>query len=306
MDELFRAEVTPVSVTQTKTGRYIFRGVASTIGNVDRMRRVFLPGAFGITKLKVPLLANHDEHSVLGSSTLTPQGDKLIHESSINPKAGKADEMISLLEEGDIASTSISWLSNQRFYGWNDLKRQNPELAKSAAALGVAQLEDAVYFGTAEIVENSVVPIPANDRALIALSSLVGTAERGFLDSMREVAALGPPVLERAAGARHSQRDMASIQTAHDALVNLGATCTVEPQGGSAIDDGDDAQDRKDYTTPAPLGGWVDYMNPKGALEGADTADITTDDSNQNPMPLPAELEDLDRELAALADRLTV
>lgn len=306
MDELFRAEVTPVSVTQTKTGRYVFRGVASTIGNVDRMRRVFLPGAFGITKLKVPLLANHDEHSVLGSSTLTPQGDKLIHESSINPKAGKAEEMISLLEEGDIASTSISWLSTQRYHGWSDLKRQNPEMAKQAAAMGVAQLEDAVYFGSAEIVENSVVPIPANDRALIALSSFdLGETAQGYIESMREVAAVSAP-LEQAAGARHSMRDMASIQTAHDALVNLGAACTVEPQSGSAVDDGDDAQDRQGYTTPAPLGGWSDHMNPKGALEGAETADITKDDSNQSSMPLPAELEDLDRELAALADRLTV
>jgi Caudovirus prohead serine protease len=307
MEERFRAEVSPVSVSQTN-GRYKFKGVASTVGNVDRMRRVFLPGAFPTGRLKVPLLVNHDPDQVLGSSTLIPQGSKLLHESSVNPKARMADEFISLLEEGDIASTSISWIAPEahRFYGWTDLKRKNPELAKSAAAAGVTQQEDALYFAGAEIVENSVVAIPANDRALIGAAALVGDLDRGFIESMREVASI-VPVIERetAAGSRHNTADRASIQVAHDALVNLGATCTVTPEGTTDVEDNDDAEDRLKMNEAPPLGGWTDHMNPNAVpatvaeRSTLPVPDLPIDD-NQSSIPLPAELDDLGRELAAL------
>lgn len=271
MEERYRAEVSPVTVSQTKTGRYVFKGVASTTGNVDRMRRVFLPGAFGSARIKVPLLANHDENQILGSSTLIPNNGRLLHESSINPKARMADEMISLLEEGDIASTSISWLSNQRFYGWSDLKRNNPEMARQAASLGIPQQEDVVYFGTAEIVENSVVPIPANDRALIGAASLVGDLDRGFIESMREVASMS--TREIAAGARNSSQDRATIQRLHDDSVILGALCTETPTGTTDVEDGDDSEDRQRVNEPMPpLGGWTRAMNPQGSLDDRETA----------------------------------
>lgn len=363
MEERFRAEVSPVAVSQTRTGRYVFKGVASTIGNVDRMHRVFLPGAFGTDRIKRPLLANHDETQVLGSSTLIPQGSKLLHESSINPKARMADEMTSLLEDGDIASTSISWIAPQeaRFFGWSDLKRKNPQLAKLAEAQGVFQGEDALYFASAEIVENSVVAIPANDRALIGAASLVGDADRGYIESMREVASLAPTIeREAAAGSRHNATDRASIQTAHDALVDLGATCTITTANSENFepDDGDEAEDRLQMNEPIePIGGWQDYTNPKGSLDGREVAanarysmpdgsypinscaDVTNAANlahhsktysfaevkahvmkamaglscpasalpdtwkEDSSIPLPAEMADLDRELAELASR---
>jgi hypothetical protein len=313
MDETFRAEVSPVTISQTKTGRYVFKGVASTTGNADRMRRVFLPGAFkGGSRIKVPLLANHDENQVLGSSVLFAKGDKLMHESSINPKAGRADEMISLLEEGDIASTSIQWVTPQgdRYFGWSDLKRKAPDLASYATSMGVVQAEDAMYMASATLVENSIVPIPANDRALIGASALVGEAERGYIDSMREVASMAPQIdHESAAGSRHNATDRASIQTAHDALVNLGATCTVTTADSENFSpgDGDDEADRQKMSESPPLGGWVKALNPRGSLDEAETAELplvdiapTPENDNQNSLPLPAEMEDLDRELAAL------
>lgn len=303
MEERFRAEVSPVAVSQTKTGRYVFKGVASTIGNVDRMRRVFLPGAFGAARIKVPLLASHDETQVLGSSTLIPQNGKLLHESSINPKAARADEMISLLEEGDIASTSISWIAPQetRYFGWSDLKRRAPDVARQAASLGVEQQDDVLYFSSAQIVENSLVAIPANDRALIGAASLVGEADRGFIESMREVASMAP-VIERetAAGARNSASDRATIQRLHDDSVILGALCTETPTGTTDVEDGDDSADQALVNEPMPpLGGWSHSMNPKGSLDPEDIDRETATDKDQS-MPLPAELADLDRELAAL------
>ena len=310
MEERFRAEVSPVAVSQTKTGRYVFKGVASTVGNVDRMRRVFLPGAFQGGRQKVPLLVNHDPDQVIGSSTLIPSGSQLLHESSVNPKAAKAEEMISLLEEGDIASTSISWVAadDQRFYGWSDLKRKSPALAKQAAAVGVFQGEDALYFASAEIVENSVVAIPANDRALIGAASLVGDSERGYIESMREVASMATGAKverEEAAGARISTRDRATAQAAHDALVNLGATCTVTPEGTTDVEDNDDAEDLAQMTESPPLGGWTDAMNPSAVpATVAERSDLPIDDT-QTSTPLPAELESLDRELAELAGRFT-
>jgi phage head maturation protease len=309
MEERFRAEVSPVQVSQTKTGRYVFKGVASTVGNVDRMKRCFLPGAFGSASSKVPLLAHHDETKVLGSSGLKPNGMKLLHESSINPKAALAEEMTAMLADGDIPATSISWLSNERYFGWSDLKRKNPERAKQASAAGVPQHEDVIYFGSAEIVENSIVAIPANDRALIGAASLVGELDRGFIESMREVASLGVAYRDTAAGSRHNATDRASIQTAHDALVDLGATCTVTTSNSENFDDQvSDEQGDRDLLNapPPPLGGWTDYMNPRGSADLTDEAVVTEQATAETDEPqLPAELASLEIELEELAGRFS-
>lgn len=310
--ERFTAEVRPVKVTKTATGRYVFRGVASTIGNADRQKRCFLPGAFGTDKQRTSLLLNHDDTKTVGQSWLTPVGLELLHESSLNPKVPESAVAQSQIEDGDIASTSISWLSDQRYYGWSDLKRQKPALAKQAAAIGCDQGEDIVYFGSAEIVENSLVPVPANPRALISAASLIGETDRGYIESMLEVASLAattPVRRETAAGSRHNASDRANIQMAHDALSNLGATCTVMPEGTTDVEDGDDSQEHMDMTQHIPLGGWSKDMAPGQhaafVVAEAETAAEATEDTNQPPVQLPAELAELDRELAVLQSRFT-
>src|SRR5207302_7601752 len=80
---VMRAVPSTVEVAKTDSG-YTFRGVASTIGHVDRMNRCFLPGAFGTRSAKVPLLAYHDDTQPIGSSTLRPQGPQLVHESRLS------------------------------------------------------------------------------------------------------------------------------------------------------------------------------------------------------------------------------
>jgi phage head maturation protease len=261
MEERFKAEVTPVEIASSSngSGRYTFRGVASTIGNVDRMRRVFLPGAWGAKKIKVPLLYNHqddDPENILGSSVLTPKGDKLVHESSLNPRAPRAALIQSLIEDGDIPSTSISWVSDDQYFGWSHLQRDNPQKAKEAASLGIPKAEDVTYFARAVLAENSVVIVPANDRALIGAASLLG-AERGMVESMREVAALGVKGREVAVGARNSTGDQRLIQTAHDALRDLGATCSLPP--GAEFPEDEPASEEK--TPPEGIkGGWGKEM----------------------------------------------
>lgn len=262
MNERFTAEVSAVQVESAAAGRYTFRGVASTIGNVDRAGRVFLLGAFGSKPIKVPLLFQHDQAQAIGSSVLTPKGNQLLHESSLNPRVAKSAEIQALIEDGDIMSTSISWLGDH-YYGWSQLRREAPDLSKQAASMGVPQRDDIMYCSRAQIVENSVVPIPANERALIEM--------RAMMESKLEVASLAnnrakPQTfslgditgqLEKAAGARHSTADQGLVQAAHDALMNLGAVCPLPP-GAEALD-----SDADDSAIPQPdmtglRGRWAD------------------------------------------------
>lgn len=163
-----------LEVAKLPDGSYEFTGVASTIGNADRMRRVMLPGAFNFPPKKVPLLAYHDERRPIGTSTLTPDGrGRLLHTSRL-ANVPEAADFRELIKAGAIPATSIGWISNDKWHGWRTLERAQPLLAKLAAELGAPQSEDITYFATAEIVENSLVPLPANPLALIQAASLFG------------------------------------------------------------------------------------------------------------------------------------
>lgn len=251
--EPFVAEVARAQVE----GDGIIRGVASTVGNVDRMRRVFLPGAFGSKPIRVPLLAYHDDQRPIGSSVLTPQGASLTHESTL-AKTPFADEIRELIRAGGIPATSIGWLSEDRFFGWSRLQLERPELARQAANLGVPQAEDITYYASAEIVENSVVPVPANPHALISAASLLRGKQRGMIEGL----------LQLSAGARHSSSDQAALQRAHDAVVEAGARCTVPLSPGE--DESGEPAARDGLT-----GGWADNM--RAAMNGRQQAQATRD-----------------------------
>jgi Caudovirus prohead serine protease len=203
----------------------LVRGTASTYGNADRMDRVLLPGAFGRvgTQLKVPFLLNHKDDTPLGESTFTVTRDGLAHQTDIvgEPvQPGTGVPIRDLLRKG-YPATSIGWLPKKAHYGWRNFAKAEPEAAQQAAAMGVVQDEHLRYFAEVEVVENSLVPIPANPRALLEAASLLAqeSPARAELEAMVEIAA----------GARHSQSDSQAIQRAHDALVEAGAACTPEP-----------------------------------------------------------------------------
>src|SRR5262245_16210373 len=110
----------PRAVEMAKSGKgYVFRGIASTIGDIDRMKRCFLPGAFGSGAVKVPLLAFHDDTRPVGSSVLTPSGRQLMHESLV-ANAERYEDIVELIQAGGIPATSIGWLTPEedRYYGW--------------------------------------------------------------------------------------------------------------------------------------------------------------------------------------------
>lgn len=184
-------------------GDDVIRGIASTIGNIDRSRRAFLPGAFGRSSKQVPLLAYHDDKRPIGTSDLTPEGLHLNHVSR-TARTAFAEEMRELVRAGAIPATSIGWVSEKQYIGdgkpgeeWNEA--------------GVR------YFEDADIVENSLVPIPANPFALISQASMVtGTVDRAQIERMIEIAA----------GKRNSHSDQKRIQDAHDLMASLGATCS--------------------------------------------------------------------------------
>jgi hypothetical protein len=239
-------------------------GVASTIGNVDRARRCFLPGAFGDKAFQVPLLAFHDDTQPIGTAKLSPNGKQLTHSSKL-ANLPRAPEFAEMILSGAIPATSIGWVSQEDYWGWSDLEAANPSLAKKAKSLGIPQREDVHYFALAEVVELSLVPVPANPLALIGVASLLhgGTQERAVLEHMIEMAT----GRNTAAGSRHSQTDQAAIQSAHDSLVTAGAAC---PTG--AEDDGDpDADDMPGMGAPTPsdgiTGNWRKFMRTPAAVD---------------------------------------
>ena len=68
------------------------------------------------------------------------------------------------------------------------------------------------------------------------------------------------PHIHTATGARNSAADLALIQKAHDALHDLGATCTVTPEGTTDVQDAQDPDDvHQSAYRSAPSG------SPRGA-----------------------------------------
>jgi hypothetical protein len=168
-----RMHMAALPAQQVDAERYVFSGVASTAGNVDRMKRVILPGAFGSKSKLVPLLAYHDDKRPIGTSKLMPEGGHLMHESRL-ANVADADDFKELIKAGAIPGTSIGWLSDTRFNGWSRFQKAAPELARQCAAMGMPQSEDIAYFPDVNIVENSVVSLPANPMALIQAANYAG------------------------------------------------------------------------------------------------------------------------------------
>lgn len=213
----------------------LVRGTASTYGNADRMGRVLLPGAFGRAgaQWKTPFLLNHKDDIPLGQTTFTVtraglDGANEIVGDPVQPGTGVP--IRDLLRKA-YPATSIGWLPRKAYYGWRNFAKAEPEAAQQAAAAGVVQDDDFRYFSEVEVVENSLVPIPANPRALLEAASLLSprSPDRAELEA----------IVELAAGARHSSSDMVAIQRIHDASVEVGAACTQPLEPGEDEPTGD-------------------------------------------------------------------
>lgn len=285
----------------------LVRGTASTVCNVDRMDRVLLPGAWQASSWSVPFLLNHKDDAPLGETTftVTPDG-QLSHATEIvgDPvQPGTGVPIRDLLRKG-YPATSIGWLPRKAHFGWNNVvkaAKTDPDLARqvqTAMAMGVEQSNSARYFSDVEVVENSLVPIPANPRALLEAASLLPPSdERAELEAM----------VEFAAGARHSAADQSAIQQIHDLASRAGATCTMEgsnsEQESGASNKGPDTDPDGQLPSDSGIkGGWHNHMHSKytDAIERT-LRDRGVDDAEEVAKEVAAalEAEDADPETAA-------
>lgn len=132
---------------------YQFEGYASTYGNVDRDKDIFIKGAFDKTlqtKNTYPLLFNHDRNSVIGKIEASTDNMGLFVKGYLNLNDSKAQNVYDLLKMGALNSMSVGFSvkdydpvdPNKPFGGW--------------------QIKEA------ELYEVSIATIPANERAIIS------------------------------------------------------------------------------------------------------------------------------------------
>lgn len=136
-------------VKAVENEEFMFEGYLSTFDNEDRHGDVIAPGAFSESikeEATVPMLFNHDRNTVIGYMELSEDPKGLKAKGYLNSEIQKAKEIYSLLKQGALKKMSIgmrvkeySVLDN---YAWK--------------------------ITNADVLEGSVVTIPANAQATIS------------------------------------------------------------------------------------------------------------------------------------------
>lgn len=133
---------------------YEFEGVASTYDLPDRENDIIVKGAFENFKdtntVTVPLLYSHNAEKVLGKIELTDDGDKLLAKGFILKGNSLNDDIYKMIKSEALASLSIGFI------------------VKSFEYRDESDLFAGIIIKEAEIVETSVVAIPANESAKIS------------------------------------------------------------------------------------------------------------------------------------------
>lgn len=133
---------------------YEFEGVASTYDLPDRENDIIVKGAFENFKdtntVTVPLLYSHNAEKVLGKIELTDDGDKLLAKGFILKGNSLNDDIYKMIKSEALASLSIGFIVKSFEY-----RDENDLFA-------------GIIIKEAEIVETSVVAIPANESAKIS------------------------------------------------------------------------------------------------------------------------------------------
>lgn len=155
---------------------YHFRGYASTYGNIDRDQDVMLAGCFTESvsrKSTIPMLWNHWRDEVIGKINLSLDEKGLIAKGTFNLKDPRAQHIKDLVDMGALDSMSIGFIVNdyepidktRPFGGWRVTR--------------------------ADVVETSIVTIPANPNALItsmkSMSEDAGTLKQVIKQAIKEV-----------------------------------------------------------------------------------------------------------------------
>lgn len=133
---------------------YEFEGIASTYDLPDRENDIIVKGAFENFKdanaVTVPLLYSHNAEKVLGKIELTDDGDKLLAKGFILKGNSLNDDIYKMIKSEALASLSIGFIVKSFEY-----RDENDLFA-------------GIIIKEAEIVETSVVAIPANESAKIS------------------------------------------------------------------------------------------------------------------------------------------
>lgn len=133
---------------------YHFMGYGSTYGNTDRDGDVMLSGCFDETiknRPSVPLCLNHDPNVVIGRADLTSDDKGLFLKGLLNTESERANEVLQLMKMGALNSFSI---------GFFPLEFEPNENSKQ-------KFWDSYDIKAADLVEVSVVTVPANPEALV-------------------------------------------------------------------------------------------------------------------------------------------
>ncbi len=133
---------------------YEFEGIASTYDLPDRENDIIVKGAFenfkDVSTVTVPLLYSHNAEKVLGKIELTDDGDKLLAKGFILKGNSLNDDIYKMIKSEALASLSIGFIVKSFEY-----RDENDLFA-------------GIVIKEAEIVETSVVAIPANESAKIS------------------------------------------------------------------------------------------------------------------------------------------
>jgi HK97 family phage prohead protease len=217
----YMADIKSTTAT-TKAPNGSFEAILS-VPTVDRDKEVLDPAAFSPLPEHITIDIDHamSVEKTIGSGRPFYDGPvlKFAGTYASHPLA----QMVrSLVEEGHIRTMSVAYMNAHYEIDDND---------------GLAHLRKA------ELLNAGIVGIPSNREALITASKSLASAVAAVSEVAAEAAEPAP--VEKA-GARHSAKDVERIQSAHDALAELGAICA----GKAHAPDAAKAAEEPTTTTP--------------------------------------------------------
>ena len=130
-----------------------FTGILSTYGNVDHVGDVCEKGCFDKSvaeRSDRTLLWNHDTNQPIGSFTVVDTEKALEVAGSFNMDVAKAKEVYSLLKRGDVSGMSIGYIVERATFDDKGIR----------------------HLTEVNLLEGSIVVIPANDKAKASVKSL--------------------------------------------------------------------------------------------------------------------------------------
>jgi len=148
----------------------VFKGYLSTYENEDRTGDVIIKGAFDESiknNSVVPMCFNHDRNKVLGKMELSSDEKGLLVKGMFNLNDPLAQNIYDLLKMGALNSTSIGMAVK-------DYEPIDPKRPFGAWTIK-----------SAEVLEGSIVTVPANEQAKIEEVKALSEEERVELNTLR-------------------------------------------------------------------------------------------------------------------------